>query len=112
MPAGGNNNVLPVPAPAPGPTPVAVWNPLSPAPTDLPPAPDGHLTIKVEIQLDLRSKDTGWSLLSSQGDIIAEVQPGEYTTPYELVEQVVYLPKSSQFVFIMKDTEGDGICCE
>lgn len=97
-------------APLTAPSPIiSALRPPSPAPTV---APEGYLPVKVEIQLDLRSKDTGWSLQTSEGDKIAEVEPGEYTTPYELVEKLVYLPKSTQFVFVMKDTEGDGICCE
>ena len=74
--------------------------------------PEGHIPVKVEIQLDLRSSETGWALLSSDGTVLEEVEAGTYTTPYELVEKVVFLPASSQFVFVVKDTEGNGICCE
>ena len=66
----------------------------------------------MEIQLDLRSKETGWALVASDGTVVEEVEAGTYTTPYELVEKVVFLPVSSQFVFVIKDITGNGICCE
>lgn len=89
-----------------------VPKPPTPSPTLGANPPDGYIPVKVEIQLDLRSMDTGWSLVTNTGEVIAQVDTGAYQTPYELVEQMVYLPKSSQFVFIMKDAQGDGICCE
>jgi len=111
----------------PGSNPVDVpsQSPLAqhvPAPTAVAPtsttthiinnAPEGTIPVKVKVQLDLRSTDTGWSLVNNDGDVITEVKPGEYETPYELVEEILFLPTSSQFVFVIKDTQGDGICCE
>lgn len=74
--------------------------------------PEGYLPIKVEIQLDLRSSETGWALVASDGTVVEEVEAGTYTTPYALVEKIVVLPMSSQLVFVIKDAGGNGICCE
>jgi hypothetical protein len=96
-----------LPSPSPGP----VIRPTTAPPTIIN-IPEGHLAVKVEIQLDLRSKDTGWSIVSKDGRVLTEVEAGSYSQPYGLIEQVVILPTSSEFLLIVTDTQGDGICCE
>jgi Trypsin len=105
------DNQLGATFPAPSPDPL-----IGMRPTTAPPAnvgvPEGNVPVKVTIQLDLLSKDTGWLIVSGDGRVLAEVEAGSYSQPYGLIEQVVILPISSQFLFIVTDTQGDGICCE
>lgn len=102
---GANNEQEPVTTPAPvsGARPSSSVVTPSPAPT-----PAGYLPIRVDVQLDLKSSDTGWALMSEDGEVIAEVEPGQYTNPYELTQTMVYLPPLTQFSFVIKDTAGDG----
>jgi len=74
--------------------------------------PGGYVPIKVEIQLDQRSKETGWALVANNGTVVEEVKAGTYTTPYDLVEKTLVLPASSQFTFVITDSDGNGICCD
>lgn len=72
--------------------------------------PEYFLT--VEIQLDSNSSETGWSLVSEQGQKLLERLPGTYNNQSNvLIFEEIELAANSKFIFEITDSVGDGICC-
>jgi trypsin len=69
-------------------------------------------TILIEIQLDADSEETGWYVLSEQGEKLYDRPAGTYRDrPTELVWEVVQLPVNETYFFVITDAEGNGMCC-
>ncbi len=70
------------------------------------------ITVLVEIQLDAESDETGWYILSNDGQQLFNRPAGTYwDRPNELVWEVVQLPVNQTFFFVITDASGNGMCC-
>jgi len=68
------------------------------------------VTIKVDIQTDNFPSETSWTIMDTCSGGGQVGTGGDYSGSGQLYS-TDYVTRSSQFVFIIIDTYGDGICC-
>ena len=107
----------PTPNPTPGPIPPPTTPPTTapPQPTDAP-APAGsscestHRHIKIELTTDYYPEETSWEIL--QGGTMKTSSAGTSLSASTKYVWNLCLPAGFSYVFRIKDSFGDGICCE
>ena len=67
--------------------------------------------VTVIIQFDDFPEEIGWSITSKiNANVLAQVDPGVYQVPKSKVQEVVFVPAESSYIFEIEDNVGDGLC--
>jgi hypothetical protein len=75
---------------------------------------DGRVSVPVTIiiQFDDFPEEISWSITEKEaGNVLVEVPAGAYNGDRSRVQETVFLPAGSTFVFSIEDNFGDGLCC-
>jgi len=74
---------------------------------------DGDVPLVVKIQLDDHPHENSWKLTCNNGVVYGQAPLGTYGTQKgEIVEETVFVPAGTTCEFKIKDTFGDGLCCD
>jgi surface protein len=71
---------------------------------------DGIVEVQVQVQHNVRPRETGWTLRDSTGTLISSQASGSFTTPGGTVTKTSSVAFGT-YTFEMTDTAGNGICC-
>jgi hypothetical protein len=68
--------------------------------------------VTIIIQFDDYPEEISWSIKEKEtGNVLVEVPTGTYNGKRSRVQETVFLPAGSTFLFAIQDSHGDGLCC-
>jgi hypothetical protein len=73
---------------------------------------EGLIEATLQIQLDGKSEEISWYVMSDNDELLAGVNAGHYTTSNKLVRESFLLDPTQMYTLVIQDKGGDGLCCE
>jgi hypothetical protein len=79
---------------------------------DIAPTDPLDVDVTLTINFDDFPQETGWNITSvSTGEVVASAAPASYSPLASTVTEVVTLVAGEEYVFLIEDSFGDGLCC-